>query len=73
VLVGVNQYTELNHLKYCVADARTLRDQLVAAGFPKDNVFLLADGPPQQVSQPVFGNRDAGKSPGLGQVPWPAG
>ena len=44
VLVGVNQYAELADLNYCVADARRLRDQLVAAGFGADNVFLLVDG-----------------------------
>ncbi len=44
VLVGVNQYAELNNLAYCVADAKALRDRLVKAGFPERNVFLLVDG-----------------------------
>jgi hypothetical protein len=56
VLVGVNQYTELNDLNYCVADARALRDQLIAAGFPKDNVFLLVDGAAEQIGQPFRAN-----------------
>ncbi len=44
VLVGVNHYAELQDLSHCAADARSLRDQLVASGFSKENVFVLADG-----------------------------
>ena len=55
VVVGVNQYVQLSHLNFCVADARKLRDQLVSAGFPADNVFLLVDGPDAR-SQPNRAN-----------------
>ncbi len=44
VLVGVNQYTELGNLTYCVADAKALRDRLIASGYHPKNVFLLVDG-----------------------------
>jgi len=56
VLVGVNEYTSLQHLKYCVADAGKLRDQLVASGFPRENVFLLVDRAARQVDQPFRAN-----------------
>jgi uncharacterized caspase-like protein len=56
VLVGVNEYTKLRHLQYCVADARRMRDQLVAAGFPRENVFLLVDRADRQVDQPFREN-----------------
>jgi len=44
VVVGVNQYVQLEHLTFCVADARALSERLISAGFPKENVFLLIDG-----------------------------
>jgi hypothetical protein len=56
VLVGVNEYTKLRDLQYCVADARRMRDQLVAAGFPRENVFLLVDQAERQVDQPFREN-----------------
>jgi len=52
----VNEYTKLRHLQYCVADARRMRDQLVAAGFPRENVFLLVDRADRQVDQPFREN-----------------
>lgn len=55
VVVGVNQYVELQDLNFCVADARKFRDQLVSAGFPADNVFLLVDGS-DAASQPNRAN-----------------
>ena len=42
VVVGVNQYVQLQDLNFCVADARKLSDQLVSAGFPKPVFYSLA-------------------------------
>lgn len=44
VLVGVDEYAYAQKLQYCGADQRAFRDQLVASGFPSDQVFLLHDG-----------------------------
>ena len=44
VLIGVNDYAELNDLQFCKNDATALAEQLVRAGFPRDNVYLLCDG-----------------------------
>lgn len=43
VLIGVDDYTELRKLHYSGNDQRALAEQLVASGFPKDNVFVLHD------------------------------
>ena len=43
VLIGVDQYTNVHKLKYCVADQQALAKQLVASGFPEDQVFVLSD------------------------------
>ncbi len=44
VLVGVDDYANAGKLRYCGADQRALRDRLLAAGFPGDQVVLLEDG-----------------------------
>ena len=41
VLIGVDDYTELRKLRFAGNDQRALAEQLVAIGFPKDNVYLL--------------------------------
>jgi uncharacterized caspase-like protein len=56
VLIGVNEYTKLRNLQFCVADARRMRDQLVEGGFPAENVFLLVDKANRQVDQPFREN-----------------
>lgn len=56
VLVGVNRYAQLGKLTYCVADATKLRDQLVAAGFPREQVFLLVDGAGEAADLPFREN-----------------
>ena len=43
VLIGVDDYIQAKHLKYCGADMRALRDRLVASGFPEKQVKLLHD------------------------------
>ncbi len=44
VLVGVDDYANAGKLRYCGADQRALRDRLLAAGFPAEQVVLLEDG-----------------------------
>ncbi len=41
LLVGVNDYAELEDLKYCGRDMRALAENLKGAGFPEDQIFLL--------------------------------
>src|SRR5947209_16058019 len=43
LLIGVNDYAYINKLSFCGADQQSLRDRLVAVGFPKDQVYLLTD------------------------------
>lgn len=52
LLVGVNDYAELNDLQYCRRDMELLRERLVEAGFPDSNVTVLHDGQKQSLSQP---------------------
>jgi uncharacterized caspase-like protein len=56
VLIGVDDYAYAQKLKYCGADQRALRDQLVASGFPKDHVFLLHDKDEDLRLRPSKGN-----------------
>src|SRR5438128_163330 len=56
VLVGVDDYAYAQKLQYCGADQRALRDQLVAAGFPEDQVFLLHDKAEDPRFRPSQGN-----------------
>ncbi len=43
LLIGVDDYTEIRKLKFAGADQRAFAEQLIAAGFPQDHVFLLHD------------------------------
>ena len=43
LLVGVDDYANVEPLKYCGADMRALAERLVGAGFPQQHVFLLQD------------------------------
>jgi hypothetical protein len=43
LLIGVNDYDNVKHLRYCVADQEALAKQLKASGFPSDQVFVLDD------------------------------
>jgi formylglycine-generating enzyme required for sulfatase activity len=56
LLVGVDDYVEIQKLKYCGADMRTLRDLLVSAGFPEEQVFLLHDEADQTRYRPMKSN-----------------
>jgi formylglycine-generating enzyme required for sulfatase activity len=43
ILIGVDDYAELSKLRFAGNDQRALAEQLIAIGFPKDQVFLLDD------------------------------
>src|SRR5262249_35506785 len=43
LLVGVDEYVHVRSLQYCAADQEALAKQLIAAGYPEDQVFLLDD------------------------------
>jgi formylglycine-generating enzyme required for sulfatase activity len=43
VLIGVDDYTEVHKLRFAGNDQRALAEQLIASGFPQDQVFLLHD------------------------------
>lgn len=59
VLVGVNDYAELEDLQFCKNDARALAEQLARAGFPEDNVFVLTDGASDAKDLPTKANIEA--------------
>ena len=59
VLVGVNDYAELDDLQFCRNDVKALAEQLVKAGFPRDNVFLLTDGAADAKDLPNKANIEA--------------
>lgn len=56
ILIGVNDYAELSDLRYCSNDVQALRDQLVASGFPKEQVLLLHDGAKDRRYLPLRNN-----------------
>ncbi|NQT11263.1 MAG: tetratricopeptide repeat protein, partial [Planctomycetes bacterium] len=41
LLIGVDDYNELSDLKYCVADAKAMREGLLGAGFHEERIWLL--------------------------------
>jgi tetratricopeptide (TPR) repeat protein len=43
LLVGVEDYLQLEKLHYCAADMRALRDALAGCGFPERQITLLED------------------------------
>jgi len=43
LLIGVNDYAEVRKLRFCSEDMRALAGQLVASGFPEQQIILLHD------------------------------
>ncbi|MDZ4851292.1 MAG: caspase family protein, partial [Pirellulaceae bacterium] len=43
ILIGIDDYLNAGDLKYCGADQRSLKDQLIRSGFDERQVFLLDD------------------------------
>ncbi|HUY33152.1 MAG TPA: SUMF1/EgtB/PvdO family nonheme iron enzyme [Pirellulales bacterium] len=56
LLIGVDDYAEATDLKYCGADMRALREQLIANGFLADQVFLLHDDAKEKKYLPIKAN-----------------
>jgi len=53
LLIGVNDYAQFKKLRYCEYDVEALRDTLVGAGFPKDNVFMVSSAAKGVQNQPI--------------------
>jgi uncharacterized caspase-like protein len=58
VLIGVDDYQWARKLRFCGADVNGLAEQLVAAGFPKDQVYLLHDKVAESRYRPLKNNID---------------
>ena len=44
ICIGINQYDDLQPLKYAVRDAERMKDWLInKAGFPKSQVYYFSD------------------------------
>jgi tetratricopeptide (TPR) repeat protein len=56
LLVGVDDYVRARDLKFCAADQQALAKQLIASGFPQDQVFLLHDKAERQQFRPFKSN-----------------
>jgi tetratricopeptide (TPR) repeat protein len=56
LLVGVNDYANLEDLRYCAADMRDLEKHLVDAGFDKEQVFVVHSGHADSKYQPFRSN-----------------
>ncbi|HQU46644.1 MAG TPA: SUMF1/EgtB/PvdO family nonheme iron enzyme [Pirellulales bacterium] len=56
LLIGIDDYAELEHLKFAGADMRSLQQELLAAGFEDKSVFLLEDRATQAKYRPSKGN-----------------
>ncbi len=41
LLIGVNDYAELEDLKYCSRDMQALAEALAGVGFPAEHIFTL--------------------------------
>ncbi len=54
--MGVNDYVQFADLKYCVADVQALGERLVAAGFPKEQVFVFHDAAEKPQFRPYKGS-----------------
>lgn len=56
LLIGVDDYAYAQKLQYCGADQTALAKQLIASGFPAENVFLVHDKSPDQKLRPSHAN-----------------
>ena len=59
LLIGVNDYAELEDLKYCSRDMQALAEALAGVGFPADQVFLLHDEAADRRNQHLQANIEA--------------
>jgi len=56
ILIGVDDYVELQDLHYCGADQKALHSRLQSAGFPEDHLFLLHDSAAENRFKPFKAN-----------------
>jgi len=56
LLIGVDQYKNLQPLDYCGNDVRALADRLVSCGFPRDRVVVLHNKAESLDFQPLKAN-----------------
>lgn len=56
LLIGVDDYAQLGKLRFAGNDQRALAEQLIASGFPKDQVFPLHDKAEQKKYLPFRTN-----------------
>ncbi len=56
LLVGVNDYIQLNDLQYCQRDAESLQQTLLSAGFPEQHVQVITSGAAAVEGQPFKAN-----------------
>lgn len=56
LLVGIDDYAELEDLKFAAADMRAMRNELLSRGFDEKNVFVLDDQAGQTKYRPAKNN-----------------
>ena len=56
LLIGIDDYSELHPLHYADHDQQAMAEQLIASGFPQDQVFLLHDKAQQKKYLPFRAN-----------------
>ncbi len=68
LLIGVNDYANLDKLSHCLADVRALRNELVASGFESDRIKLITDDATEARYRPSKGNIEKQLDLVLGQA-----
>src|SRR5687768_14791698 len=58
LLIGVDSYVAANKLQYAGRDMEALRQRLIAAGFPPEQVFLLSNTARDPAELPFKSNID---------------
>ena len=56
LLIGVNDYQQLDSLQFCRQDMVDLARRLVLAGFPEDHIYLLQDKADENRNRPFRSN-----------------
>ncbi len=68
LLIGVNDYANLDKLSHCLADVRALRTELIASGFESDRIKLITDDATEARYRPSKGNIEKQLDLVLGQA-----
>jgi formylglycine-generating enzyme required for sulfatase activity len=56
LVIGVDKFISASPLTYCSRDALAMKQQLIVAGFPEDNIILLYDGTDRREAIPFQSN-----------------